>query len=391
MNRLPGKRAEAPVEGNSGVTLPDGMDSLLRRILPLAARGLQEMFDPERQRFCFRAVRSAQGIRMEGVSDRYTIISLLGLARMEKCGKKSPVDVQKALSSLLSSVETVDGIGDLGLLLWLCALASPDRLPRIWSELKIWEALSRFPDALQGRTVELSWFLSGISHVALAGVPGIPGLEELAETTCRALVRNYGGKGIFRHMRRSSLSGLVRGRLGCFADQAYPIYALSKYHRAFGSKEVLAAASEAARAICRLQGPLGQWWWHYDAETGRVVGKYPVYSVHQDGMAPMALHAVGEASGESFQGAITRGLGWIAGNNELSMDLIDSSRNVIWRSVYRDRYNLFASEMASLLFPPGREKAYTDLKVLYECWSYHLGWLLYAFSEASSLSRGRPE
>lgn len=327
---------------------------------------------------------------MEGVSDRYTIISLLGLARMEKSGKKSPVDVQKALSSLLSSGETVEGIGDLGLLLWLCALASPDRLPRVWSELKIWEALSRFPDALQGRTVELSWFLSGIAHAALARVHGIPGLEAVAEATFRQVLRNYGGRGIFYHIRRSSLKGLVRGRLGCFADQAYPIYALSKYYQAFGSKKALDVASDGAEAICRLQGPLGQWWWHYDAETGRLIGRYPVYSVHQDGMAPMALHAVGEASGRSFHEAIFKGLKWIAGNNELSMDLIDPSRNVIWRSIYRDPHKLFASGLASVFFHSEKKKEYTDVKVLFECWSYHLGWLLYAFSDAASLSGDHP-
>lgn len=341
------------------------------------------MFDPERQRFCFRAVRNGPGIRLEGVSDRYTLISLLGLARLETGGGKSPVDVQKALASLLSSPAKPYGIGDLGLLLWLCALASPDRVSRVWSERRMGEALSRLPDALQGRTMELSWFLSGIAHAALAKVHGIPGLEELAENTCREVLRNYGGKGIFYHIRRSSLAGLLRGRLGSFADQAYPIYALSKYHQTYGSKKALVVASDCAEAICRLQGPLGQWWWHYDAETGRVAGRYPVYSVHQDGMAPMALHAAGEASGRSFEGAIFRGLKWIAGDNELSMDLIDPSRNVIWRSIYRDRHKLYASELASAVFHRGKEREYTDVKVLFECRPYHLGWLLYAFSEAA--------
>lgn len=390
MNTLAGKSMEPSAGRNSRMAFPDEMDSLLRRILPLSGRGLQGMFDPERQRICFRAVRTGQGIRVEGVSDRYTMISLLGLVRLEKSGGKSPVDVQKVLSSLLSSVEKVDGIGDLGLLLWLCALASPDRVPQVWSELKTGEALSRFPDALQGRTVALSWFLSGIAHAALAKVQGIPGLEELAEYTCQELLRNYRGKGIFCHMRRSSLTGLVRGRLGCFADQAYPIYALSKYYQAYGSKKALVVALNSAEAICRLQGPLGQWWWHYDAETGRVVGRYPVYSVHQDGMAPMALHAVDEASGQSFQEPIFRGLRWIAGNNELSIDLIDPSRNVIWRSFYRDKYKLYASELASVFFHSGKEKEYSDLKVLFECWPYHLGWLLYAFSNATSSSGDPP-
>jgi hypothetical protein len=397
---MPGKSPETPAGCDPGTAGPYGMDSLLQRILPLSVRGLQGMFDPERQRFCFRAVRNDGGIRLEGESGRltaiclrrYTMICLLGLSRWERSGERSPVDVQKALSSLLSSTEEIDSIGDLGLLLWLCAVAAPDRLPRVWSERRAGDALSRLPDALRGETVALSWFLSGISHAALAGVPGVPGLGELAEGTCRALLRNYGGKGIFRHMRGSSLAGLLRGRWGCFADQVYPIYALSGYHRAFGRGNALRVASETAEAICRFQGPLGQWWWHYDAETGRMVGKYPVYSVHQDGMAPMALHALEEVSGRSFRGEIRKGLQWIAGRNELSTDLIDPSRNVIWRNIHRNRYKLYASEMASIFFPQRREKQYADLKVLYECWSYHLGWLLYAFSNATSgWSAGEPE
>jgi hypothetical protein len=135
---------------------------------------------------------------------------------------------------------------------------------------------------------------------------------------------------------------------------------------------------------------MGQWWWHYDAENGRVVGKYPIYSVHQDGMAPMALRALEAVSNRSYGEEIRNGLQWIAGKNELSADMIDPARNVIWRNIHRDRYRMYASEMASILFPTRREKEYSDLKVLYECWSYHLGWLLYALSDASFPSRGLP-
>ena len=60
--------------------------------------------------------------------------------------------------------------------------------------------------------------------------------------------------------------------------------------------------------ICELQGPDGQWWWHYDTRTGKVVEGYPVYSVHQDSMAPMALLDLEDAGGPQHSEAITRGL-----------------------------------------------------------------------------------
>jgi len=72
-----------------------------------------------------------------------------------------------------------------------------------------------------------------------------------------------------------------------------------------------------AEAICRMQGPSGQWWWHYDARNGRIFERYPVYAVHQDGMAPMALFALGEVARLDFSEPIYKGLAWISGNNEL--------------------------------------------------------------------------
>ena len=66
-------------------------------------------------------------------------------------------------------------------------------------------------------------------------------------------------------------------------------------------KEALQNSLQCANAICNLQGPLGQWWWHYDSMTGRVAERYPVYSVHQHAMAPMALFAAQDACNADFR------------------------------------------------------------------------------------------
>ena len=66
------------------------------------------------------------------------------------------------------------------------------------------------------------------------------------------------------------------------------------------------------RSVAR-QGPAGQWWWHYDRRTGRVVERYPVYAVHQDAMAPMALLALERRGAASTCATpIARGLAWLA-------------------------------------------------------------------------------
>ena len=78
----------------------------------------------------------------------------------------------------------------------------------------------------------------------------------------------------------------------CFADFVYPIQALSHYHMALGCPEAMDAATRCADRMCKLQGPAGQWWWHFDVRTGQGVERYPVYAVHQEAMAPMALRAL---------------------------------------------------------------------------------------------------
>jgi hypothetical protein len=143
----------------------------------------------------------------------------------------------------------------------------------------------------------------------------------------------------------------------------------------------LNAAQRCAEAICRMQGPSGQWWWHYDARNGRIFERYPVYAVHQDGMAPMALFALGEVARLDFSEPIYKVLAWISGNNELGRDLCDSSSGVIWRSVYRPAsWKKRRDEVRELLRLRQVAEPVDDLKIVFECRPYHLGWLLYAFA-----------
>jgi len=354
---------------------------MLKRIIDLAVKGLANMFDEEKRLFCYRMRQTSDGIVREGVSRRYTIISLIGLHRYEAQGGQSPIDIQATLAVLLEDTEQIDNIGDLGLLLWLCALVSPKQLNKIFHNLDIKRSLEKYSDGRQGKTTELAWFLAGLSHSALASNQKANGQEDLSMQAFSMLKRNFGAKGIFGHMNKSSLAGILRGRIGCFADQVYPIYALSMFAKAYENKEALKIANECAEAICRLQGDLGQWWWHYDSLTGKVIGRCPVYSVHQDGMAPMALFALSEVSGLNFDTHIYKGLKWITGNNELGFDLIDTSQNVIWRSIYSKRYKMYYDEMLTLTGLTGNKRKHNDLRILFECRPYQLGWLLYAFAD----------
>lgn len=357
--------------------------SEIHELNELAVRGLVSMFDPEQELFCFRLRRSQEGTVREGISHRYTIMTLLGLWKYEKTGPKSPIPIQETLERLLRRTDWLGNIGDLGLLLWVCALAAPDRLEETCRTLQLSTALSQYREVRERRTMELAWFVTGLSHAALVNASKKNELKEIAAQTYRLLKKNHGPHGFFGHLGKGgSLQGMIRGSIGSFADQVYPIYGLTKFAEAFEVEEALQEAMDCAVAICKAQGPLGQWWWHYDATTGRVAQRYPVYSVHQHGMGPMALLALAEASKLDFSDAINKGLRWIAGENELQTSMQDEALSIIWRSVQpASKLKMYANEMLEF-FRLRVDSATPDgLTILYECRPYELGWLLYAFSE----------
>jgi hypothetical protein len=347
----------------------------VRHLVEQAVRGLPQMFNSDAGMFCFKMKKSAGGeLVQEGVSPRYTVMTLMGLHRLEKKGLRSPVGVKPIFERLLANTEWVDNIGDLGLLLWLVAEIDPQRLKELANRLQIATALRRFPDARNGVTMHLAWFLTGLSCYALA-CGGGEETRDLAREGYSLLTRNQGKNGYFGHLSvNASLQGKVRGRIGSFADQVYPIYGMAQFSQAFRDDEAICRASECAAAICEVQGPLGQWWWHYDSVAGTVFEEYPVFSVHQHGMAPMTLAALSKAAGKDFAPWIYRGLQWIDRQNELGVNMEDTTAGVIWRCIRQLPLKRIAGR---LLRSHGNGQARNDLAVLFECRPYELGWLLY--------------
>jgi len=371
------KRDEMVVTGSVGRANVD--ISALNR---LALTGLATMFDAAGRLFCFRLKVQGSQVSGEGLSRRYTIMSLLGLWQAERKGLQSPVPVRTVLDGLIQETTWIDNLGDLGLLFWLCALGAPERLAETCAGLAVHDALTRYPDARERRTMELAWFLTGLSYAMLA-LPAVrSNLADVTVRTYKLLDANQGAHGIFGHLATTrTVGGLLRGSIGSFADQVYPIYALTRFAQACKAQEALDKARRCADAICKVQGPLGQWWWHYNALTGKVAQRYPVYAVHQDAMAPMALFALGEAAGLDYRDPIYRGLHWIGGNNELNCDLRDTSAGLIWRSVYRPKnWKKHWDEVCEFMDVRSDQALLHDLKILFECRPYHLGWLLYAFA-----------
>jgi hypothetical protein len=362
-----------------------GRETHVAHLMDLAIRGLEPMYDEEKSLFCHRLRQTPSGIIREGISQRYTVMTLLGLLRAESAGYRPPVNIHATIDALYRNTEWVNNIGDLGLLLWLSSVSSR-KLDTFYTTFDLENALHNYSDARKRPTMELGWFLTGLTCASQPEQEQPPYIERLARQTYTLLQSNQGKDGLFGHMGKwKSLAGALRGRVGSFADQVYPIIAMAHFGQVFGMKEASQNALRCATAICRLQGSLGQWWWHYDSTTGRVVERYPVYSVHQHAMAPMALFAAQDACNADFSEQIYKGLKWISGANELQQDLENAAAGVVWRGIRPTKWASYAARIRTLV---GREQNLGAAEILFECRPYELGWLLYAHAGLSSGATG---
>src|SRR5215469_1341712 len=347
----------------------------------MAAKALLALFDDREMLFSRRITLRETGFRREPASLRHTVIALLGLECLAASGQGQPFDLQSIEDAVFQDKHWIKGIEHLGVLVRFAAEYDPDRLASLADHFDFATALESFLDGREARTAALSCFLAGISHAKLSCPDSLPDLTDAAVDTYRLLRDNQGRGGIFAHV---GLPGLLHqpfsNRFGTIADQMHAIYALTIFARAFEIEEPLADALNCANAMRALQGDKGQWWFLYDKRSCEVVNRYPVCSIYQDGMAPMALLALAQATGQNFDDAIYGGLSWVAGANELNVDLRDWQHGIIWDSIEpRSRITNFCAHTLNLVQNSGKSH-HDDLRIRFEARPDHFGWLLYAFT-----------
>ncbi len=381
---MQGPTAAAPPTTASGSLANRG--ARLRRLRTLALSGLPRMYDPPSGRFVFRLRRTEAGIVPEGRSDRYTAITLLGLSGEPPEAVRTVLhgsEPAEAWRRLAARTAESPNLGDAALTLWTgVALGEPRREGIVARLLEMRPAEAVYP------TVEVAWTLSALTLDTDAPV------GDLRDRLARRLVDSQGPRsGAFPH--RLGGGGRLRQHVCCFADLVYPIQALSLRAQRLGDRAAAEAARRAAELVVRCQGRHGQWWWHYDVRSGDVVEGYPVYAVHQDAMAPMALFAARAATGTDFSGAVHLGLDWLEHSPELGGgSLVDEGAGLIWRKVARrepGKLSRSVQAAASRLHPdlrvPGLDRLFPATAIDYEDRPYHLGWLLYAFPAEHAGSR----
>jgi hypothetical protein len=344
------------------------------------------MYRADSDEFAFTRVFTTSGDRvsaqLSGTSLRYAAIAALGVSWL-------PADKQPALlgghlledfvALLVKRQAASQNLGDVALVAWSAAQIGHPLLSDAVRRL-------RESDRRTGPeyVVEAAWVVS-----ALAAARAHLDVEEhLAQARKRLLDSVLAGSPVFPHATGPGLVKSYRGHVACFADQVYPVQALARLHHSGDDPVALAAARTTAEQICRLQGPDGQWWWHYDARTGDVIEGYPVYTVHQHAMGPMALLDLAEAGGGDYAESIRKGLRWLLGPAELGggepMLLDDEGLTV--RKVFRgDPHKIVrglhtvTTRARSGLRLPVVNRMYRPTSLDRECRPYEFGWLYFAW------------
>ena len=309
-----------------------------------------------------------------------TAIALIGLSRSGVAPASVGMDPGKTRDALFNLARRSHYPGASGLLLWANAVTDGPPLPESLARLDI--SIEGMPSLTRRlRTMEVAWLLIGLAHERHRSTSR--SLEVAFKAAKGALLGRFEARTrTFRHADPDSPWSLRSRRwVATFADQVYPVQALAMASIATGDARALDVASSAAGRMAELQGDRGQWWWHHDPRDGRVSGAYPVYSVHQHGMVPMAFRTLALAGGPSLGRAIEAGRSWLS-DNELGVDLVDRDSGTIWRSIGRDEGLLrrLARHSPALFGRRDDRPGPTPprLRVNHETRPYEWGWYLFA-------------
>lgn len=177
----------------------------------------------------------------------------------------------------------------------------------------------------------------------------------------------------------------VRRRFASFATGVYLTLACFHYGEFFEHEPSIKRALDCVQSLQKCQGPRGEWPWFYDVPSGKVLDIYPVYSVHQDGMAPAYLHHAIAHGHPGARESMLSSFYWILGENQIGCSMLAIDEGMIYRSQARNqrlqRGRRAARAAINCVFH--RNTTLTDPKSLVvtpECRSYHLGWILWSFA-----------
>jgi hypothetical protein len=366
------------------------VETRMKELAGIALRALPLMYDERSSLFSQKALPQGDRLVNRGENAYYSAASMVGILSQPEVAPETVVPVGKALDALHRACEADHGAPLLSTTLWAGAIAGDQRSAGLVG------ALERSLDVEGAESAALGQVLRGLT----AGAEAFPEVRDAAldlagRCAGELLGRHSASSRVFRAMpkRPSGLRTMLGSRITSFASQVYPLLGLASLYSLRGESPA-PALRQTAEHLVEAQGSLGQWWWLYAPSTATVLEGYPVYSVHQDGMAFMGLLPVEKLGEGSYREALTLGVEWLDGRNELALSLVDEQPPFICRNIQRvgsdadapfgiSRANFYRTVARSLR--PGSVGDQTaavpeQLEPLRECRSYHLGWLLYAYA-----------
>jgi hypothetical protein len=376
------------VSNPAPIQAPEVIDRV-RRYSELAQRGLPASYISDTAEFsqtvrASRTTPESGELWREGRNLRYAAIVALGVASLAESAQRSILRGSTADDLVAAArpraADSTDP-GAIALVAWAAAEVTGEPDDDLLARLS-----RRLTDGHSLPTVDTAWMLTAAVAALQATEGAAPHARDIARVARNRLLEAQGQQGIFPHALPSDSLGFFRAHVGCFADQVYPIQALARLAAYDADTAALTSANRAAERICALQGDAGQWWWHYDARDGSVVERYPVYSVHQHAMAPMALLDLARAGGDDHSDSIVRGLDWLTTHPEVDQELVSEEESQIWRKVGRREPAKAARKIAAVTTSiragwhlPGINAVFPPKLIDRECRPYELGWLVYAW------------
>jgi hypothetical protein len=375
----------------------------VRKLVGIALARLPSLIDPATGLVVFRS--DGRDLVPSGTSVRYSAMTALGVERAFDHGLSCDLDLDSLHEALEATIAGVDNSGDLGLVLWAAARTNARLAERALADLGEMSDVARSRRSLMVHSTELAWVVIGLAEALAAGIGDERDVRTRLDRAFRRLLEQRGASGLVCHARplvRGRVPGpraWLMGELGFFDAQVYTILACLRRDVVTPDPVAREVARVIGERLLHHQHPLGQWGWHYNVRTGELVDLYPVYAVHQHGMAPMALIPLERALGVPASAAIARGAAWLFGADEAGEALADPEHEVVWRSVRRRApygrivYPLKAAsvlgagrglDLGARLAGPGK------LEIDREVRPYELAWCLFAFAEIASAVREKP-
>jgi hypothetical protein len=303
-------------------------------------------------------------------------IVLLGLLRADEVGLEHPFSTGALRTRVLGDLPGPEGgPGELGLALWAESRADGGAVNEITSLIA-----AKTPGGFEQIPLKrLAWLVSGMTE-AMTRIGGGSQLDSLLDQAEQALrARVVGRTGLM-----SDLHHRFEGNLTPVSGQLYSLIALCQLERA-GKDAAARPARNLLSALLELQRDDGSWPGIVDPVRGEAAALYPVFTVTQVSLAPIALRLARELG---FDGEIDTArdaaIAWARGENRLGFDLVHENEARLDRGIMPKRrpgavarsFTAAARRLRGRLVEPDRSDLILDPDVSSE----DLGWVLEAWA-----------